>query len=99
MYEWDERKRRANIAKHRVDFSLAVEIFEGDYVEIPDIRSSVQEPRYRALGSFEGQFYVVVYTWRQETRRIISAWRVGERGKRRHQALFARRAARDAGAR
>jgi uncharacterized DUF497 family protein len=99
MFEWDERKRRANVLKHRVDFSLVVEIFEGDYVEIEDDRSSFEEPRYRALGTFEGQSYVVVYTWRQETRRIISAWRVGERGKRRYQALFARRASRDAGSR
>ena len=97
MYDWDERKRRANIQKHRVDFALVVEIFEGDYVEIQDIHGPFKEPRYRALGTFEGQTYVVVYTWREETRRIISAWRVGERGKRRYQALFARRSSRNAG--
>jgi hypothetical protein len=31
-----------------------------------------------------------VYTWRGENRRIISAWKVGDHGKRRYQALLAR---------
>jgi uncharacterized DUF497 family protein len=96
VVEWDEAKRRANIAKHGVDFALIAEIFEGDYVEAQDSRFIVREPRYIALGEFEGKSYIVAYTWRGEERRFISAWEVGRRGKRRYQALFARRTAGDA---
>jgi len=94
MFEWDEAKRQANIVKHRVDFALVAEIFEGDYVQIEDSRFE-GEPRFLALGQFEGKYYVVAFTRRGEARRIISAWEVGERGKRRYTALFARRSARD----
>ncbi len=91
MFEWDEEKRQANIAKHKVDFALVIEIFEGSYVEAQDLRRADEEPRYIALGEFEGQDYVVVFTRREKARRIISAWPVGKSGKRRYQALLARR--------
>ncbi len=84
MFEWDEAKRLANIAKHGVDFALVPEIFEGDYVESEDVRDSKGETRWRALGTFEGRYYVVAFTWRGENRRIISAWQVGERSWRRY---------------
>ena len=32
-FEWDESKRLANVAKHGIDFSDAVQIFEGNFVE------------------------------------------------------------------
>ena len=33
-FEWDETKRRANLAKHRIDFVDAKEIWQGDVLEI-----------------------------------------------------------------
>ncbi len=88
MFEWDASKRRANIAKHGVDFARAVQIFREDYVEGKDPRSTREEIRYLAVGTGRGQGYVVVFTWRGESRRIISAWPVGKKGKRRYQALL-----------
>ncbi|MFO1067815.1 MAG: BrnA antitoxin family protein [Geminicoccaceae bacterium] len=38
-----------------------------------------------------GNFFLVVYIWRGEVRHIITAWKVGLRGRQRYQALFARR--------
>jgi uncharacterized DUF497 family protein len=99
MYEWDEAKRRGNIAKHRVDFALIVEIFEGAHAEGKDIRFSGPEPRHIALGEFEGKDYIVIFTWRGDTRRIISAWAVGARSKRRYQTLLNRGVTRSARAR
>ncbi len=32
-FEWDETKRRANLAKHRIDFVDAKEIWQGDVLE------------------------------------------------------------------
>lgn len=87
MFEWDEDKRRANIAKHGVDFARAVQIFRGHYVESQDPRFAT-EARWLATGEARGQNYVVAFTWRGEKRRIISAWEIGERGRRRYQAIL-----------
>ena len=54
LYEWDETKRRKNIAMHDVDFS-AVESFEWESAVIrQDTRKDYGETRYAALGPIEG---------------------------------------------
>jgi hypothetical protein len=45
----------------------------------------------------DGIYYLVVYTWRGSTRHLITAWKVGGHGRRRYQAIFARRHQADAG--
>ena len=92
MFEWDEDKGRENIKKHRVDFVRAAMIFENPVINEIDGRKRYGETRYRALGHIADEFYVVIYTWRGKTRRLISAWKAGENGKRRYQAIFAGRA-------
>jgi uncharacterized protein len=96
-FEWDERKRVENFRSRNVDFREAAGIFDGPVVEVEDQRADYGERRFRALGFCDGEYLVVVYTWRGEKRRIISAWRVGEHGRRRYQALFGGGASRDAG--
>jgi hypothetical protein len=94
-FEWDEDKRQRNIEDHGVDFRLAVLIFRDRVLEAEDERNDYREIRYRALGRVGDEYFVVAYTWRGANRRIISAWKVGERGKRRYQAVFAGRAGKD----
>lgn len=65
-------------------------IFENPVVEAEDKRRDYGEIRIRALGHVDDDYYFVVYTWRGDVRRIISAWKVGEDGKKRYQALLAR---------
>ncbi len=92
-FEWDENKRLENIEKRGVDFRLAAGIFENAMLlEAEDGRTDYGEVRYRAMGMVDDECYVVAYTWREEYRRIISAWKVGENGKRRYQALLGDRA-------
>jgi len=88
--EWDEHKRRSNLARHGIDFIDAAAIFYGSFIEVEDVRSDYGERRFRALGQTGAEVLLVVYTWREQRRRIISAWRVGNVGRRRYQALFAR---------
>jgi len=90
-FEWDEEKRRSNIADHQVDFRVAVRIFHHPVIEAADERDDYGEVRLRALGHIDEDYYLVVYTWRGTTRRIISAWKVGEDGKRRYTALLTAR--------
>jgi len=100
-FEWDEGKRQQNLAEHAVDFADAALIFEaeGEVLEAVDNREDYGEVRYRALGRVDEDYFMLVYTWRGRNRRIISAWRVNEHGRRRYQAILARGVADDAGPR
>ncbi len=89
LVEWDETKRRRNIEEHGVDFRDAALIFLRPVIEAVDRRSDYGEERLRALGGVGDDYFMVAYTWRGAVRRIISAWRVDEDGKRRYQAILA----------
>ncbi len=73
MFEWDEAKSEANFASRGFDFAYAARIFEGSTLELDDDRADYGERRVQAIGEVEGNVLLVVYTWRDETRRIISA--------------------------
>ncbi len=89
--EWDEVKRRGNLKDHGVDFRDAALIFENPVIEAEDTRAEYGETRYRALGHVDGDYFMVAFTWRGRNRRIISAWKVDDDGRRRYQAILARK--------
>ncbi|MCK6453403.1 MAG: BrnT family toxin [Alphaproteobacteria bacterium] len=74
-FEWDERKRRRNLAAHGIDFVAAASVFDGPTLEFPDDREDYGEERVVALGVIGLDVLVVVYTWRAGRRRLISARR------------------------
>jgi len=76
-FEWDERKRRANLVKHGVDFTRIVRIFEGPTLEAQDRRCDYGGARIGAFGEVNDEVFFVVYTWRGANRRIISARKAG----------------------
>lgn len=56
QYEWDEKKRLANLARHKVDFNDAIE-FQWD-TAIETIRIiSLRKARKRERLYYETQFY------------------------------------------
>ncbi len=69
-YEWDESKRRSNLAKHRVDFT-AITHFEWDTAVIESDERH-DEPRWVAKGFIGTVLHTVVFTEREDTLRIIS---------------------------
>ena len=71
-FEWDEQKREANLKKHGIDFTRAIQIFKGDTIQILDDRMDYGEERYISIGSAKGQVLMVVCTWRKDAIRIIS---------------------------
>lgn len=73
MFEWDEEKSLRNLQSRGFDFAFASRIFAGDTVEQPDERREYGERRLIAFGEAEGHVLAVVYTWRGNRRRIISA--------------------------
>jgi uncharacterized DUF497 family protein len=90
-FEWDEKKRAANLQDHGVDFEDAALIFAGPVIEADDTRVDYGEPRVRAVGQVDGAFFMVAYTWRGQNRRIISAWRLDDDGRKRHETILSRR--------
>jgi len=72
-YEWDPDKAASNLSKHGVDFADAVGVFEDDRaLTIED--TSTTEERFKTLGTdFTGRLLVVVYTYRGDRIRLISA--------------------------
>ena len=70
MYEWDEDKRQANLAKHGVDFA-DMDAFEWDTAAL-DMDENHAEPRWIAIGFIGAVLYFAVFTERSDNIRIIS---------------------------
>ena len=96
-FEWDEQKRYECFVKHRVDMLFAASIFDGETAIWQDLRFDYDETRFCAVGMIEGDCYVVVYTWRGENMRLISARKGGRRDRRRYQDRHTGGNNRDAG--
>ncbi len=71
-YEWDENKRIANLARHKVDFAYVVDFEWETALETLDDRFDYGEERWVGLGFIGKQLYVMVYTLRAQKIRIIS---------------------------
>ena len=91
LFEWDPVKARANLRKHDVSFLAAVRIFDGPTMERPDDREDYGEERIAVLGMVNGKVLHVVYTWRGEARRIISARKAKADERRVYGEILARR--------
>ena len=72
-YIWDSDKNASNIQKHGISFEIASRVFEDPYrVELYDYEHSDDEERYISIGMVRKVIFVV-YTYREENIRIISA--------------------------
>jgi uncharacterized DUF497 family protein len=89
-FGWNEDKRLSNLEDHGVDFKDAALIFESPVITKEDTRKDYSEQRFRALGKVDDEYYMVAYTWRGPILWIISAWKVGENGKRRYEEILSR---------
>ena len=82
MFEWDPNKDRLNQRKHGVAFADTFAVFEDPNALTRDDEQH-EEERYVTMGmDCFGRLLVVVYTWRDENIRIISA-RLAEARERR----------------
>ena len=72
--EWDSRKAASNLKDHGVDFADAATVLFDDMAITVADDSVDEEERYVTLGMDAlGRCLVVVYTWRDEAGRLISA--------------------------
>lgn len=71
MYEWDEEKRRTNLAKHGVDFAIVYR-FEWESAGFIGSELHNHEQREIAVGLIGDMLYLMVYTERGDKCRIVS---------------------------
>lgn len=71
-FEWDENKRKLNLAKHGIDFKDAHQIFEGITFTFEDERYDYGEERYITIGMLRGTVVVVAHTENDDIVRLIS---------------------------
>jgi uncharacterized DUF497 family protein len=83
--EWDARKAAANLKKHGVDFAdAATALYDERAITIRD--DDEEEERYVTLGLDSlGRVLVVVYTWRGDRPRVISARRATAQERRQYE--------------
>ena len=72
VFEWDERKRRNNVRKHKLDFADCALIFSGPVVTSLDDRQDYGELRFLTRGLLRGRVVVVAHTEEAGIVRIIS---------------------------
>lgn len=71
MFEWDERKRLSNLAKHGFDFRRVADMWDGPMVFMPG-RPVGEEERLIAVGRIDAQIVAAIHIVRGGAVRIIS---------------------------
>lgn len=85
MYEWDEAKRRANLAKHGVDFA-DLDRMLWDVSEVrEDTRTDYGERRFVVDGFIDGRQHVFAFTLRRGRIRAISLRKANPRERKRYE--------------
>ena len=89
-FEWDESKRESNLAKHLIDFLDAITIWNGPVIDPASSRVIGAEDRHLALGAIGDDHLTiaVVYTVRDDVRRIISARRARRNERQAYKNIF-----------
>ncbi len=73
IFEWDPGKAESNFRKHRVRFADAVSALEDDRAVTLEDDSHGEQRRVTIGMDATARILVVVYVWRGEDLRIISA--------------------------
>ena len=79
MWDWDEPKRQANLAKHGVDFAAMSGFNWISAVVRADDRFDYGEVRLKAEGLIGDRLHSVTYTERGPIKRIISLRKANKR--------------------
>ncbi len=78
-FEWDPKKARSNLRKHKISFAEATAVFRDPLAMTMPDEDSEDEERWVAMGQVQNRrLVVVIHTWREEDSdaihvRIISA--------------------------
>ena len=85
-YQWDAAKAKANYTKHGVQFADATAVLEDDSALTIRDPYSQEEERWITMGEdARGRILVVVYVWRDDSIRLISARRASARERKSYE--------------
>jgi uncharacterized DUF497 family protein len=85
LFEWDSKKEAANRLKHRIGFADATYVLY-DEMAITIFDPEAGEERFVTIGADPlNRILVVVYTWRGDRIRLISARRATRSERRQYQ--------------
>lgn len=85
-YQWDPRKAASNLEKHGVDVADAVGVFEDEWALTIKEEYVAGEQRFVTMGmDFLGRVLVLVYTYRNDDIRLISARTATKRERRAYE--------------
>jgi uncharacterized DUF497 family protein len=74
VFEFDPVKSDANLRKHGIDFLEAQALWaDSSLVEIP--ARTIDEPRFLVIARLRGNHWSAVFTYRQQSIRLISVRR------------------------
>lgn len=87
---WDLKKAATNLKNHDgVAFEEAQHVLLDPFALTREDDDAEGEQRFVSLGmGGKGRILVVVYTYREDTIRLISAWKASEPQRRRYEAQF-----------
>ncbi len=78
--EWDPDKARENKRIHGIEFAVAWGVLEDENAITIEDFDAEGEQRFRSLGMDSlGRLLVVVYTYRGDKIRLISAWQASKK--------------------
>jgi uncharacterized DUF497 family protein len=81
---YDPAKRGWTLNERGLDFEETPEFFEGQTIDIPDVRQNYGETRIKSVGHLRGRMMIVVWTPRNDARHIISMRKANDREKARY---------------
>lgn len=76
---FDPAKRLATLEARGLDMARGEDLFEGPYTTAFDDRFDYGETRFVTVGYLDGRMVVMVWTFRESVRRIISLRKANER--------------------
>jgi uncharacterized DUF497 family protein len=90
-FEWSEAKRQWVLEERGIDFlRVADALFDGRPVlTVPSLRDG--EERFLSLVSIEGKLFAVIWMWREEIVRIVTARRARDDEEKRYRAAYRQR--------
>ncbi len=80
--EYDVNKRNKTLENRGLDFDEAPRVFAGRTLSKVDDRQDYGEERIITAGKLDDRYVVLVWTWRDEKRRIISMRYANDRERR-----------------
>jgi len=79
--EFDQAKRDKTLAERDLDFARSNEVFSDVHLTAQDSRQDYTEDRFITMGHLDDRLVVLVWTPRDEVRRVISMRKANDREK------------------